>query len=52
MQTDYINANIISDSESDNEEVIIAPKKIKKPRIMQQPLQKFYKENANIFEII
>ena len=51
MQTDYINANIISDSESDNEEVIIAPKKIKKPRIMQQPLQKFYKEDANIFEI-
>jgi ribonuclease HII len=51
MQTDYINATIISDSESDNEEVIVTPKKIKKPRILQQPLQKFYKEDANIFEI-
>ena len=49
MQTDYINATIISDS--DSEEVIVTPKKIKKPRILQQPLQKFYKEDINIFEI-
>lgn len=51
MQSDYISASIISDSESDSEEVIITPKKIKKTRIMQPPLQKFYKEDANIFEI-
>jgi len=51
MQTDYISATIISDSDSETEEVIIAPKKIRKPRQMQQPLQKFYKEQANIFEI-
>ena len=51
MQSDYISATIISDSESDSEEVIITPKKIKKPRVMQPPLQKFYKEDANIFEI-
>jgi ribonuclease HII len=49
MQSDYTNAIIISDS--DSEEVIIAPKKIKKTRVMQPPLQKFYKEDANIFEI-
>jgi ribonuclease HII len=55
MQSDYINATIISESESNynynSEEVIISPIKIKKPRVMQQPLQKFYKEDANIFEI-
>jgi ribonuclease HII len=51
MQTDYISATIISDSDSETEQVIIAPKKIRKPRQMQQPLQKFYKEQANIFEI-
>ena len=49
MQSDYVSATIISDS--DSEEVIITPKKIKKTRVMQPPLQKFYKEDANIFEI-
>jgi ribonuclease HII len=53
MKSDYIAATIIpdSDSESEKEEIIITPKKIRKPRILQQPLQKFYKEDANIFEI-
>ena len=50
MKTDYVSAIIIDDDVSDNvsEEVV---KKIKKPRQMQQPLQKFYKTDANIFEI-
>jgi ribonuclease HII len=51
MNSDYVNAIVVSDSESESEEVIVIPKKIKKPRILQQPLQKFYKEDANIFEI-
>ena len=51
MKSDTISATIISDSESDNEEVIITPKKIRKPRVLQKPLQKFYKEDPNIFEI-
>ena len=53
MKTDYIAATIISDSdsESEKEEIILTPKKIRKLRIIQQPLQKFYKEDANIFEI-
>jgi len=46
MKTNYVSASIVDDS--DSEEVI---KKIKKPRATQKPLQKFYKENANIFEI-
>lgn len=51
MNSDYVNASIVSDSESESEEVIVIPKKIKKSRILQQPLQQFYKEDANIFEI-
>jgi ribonuclease HII len=53
MKTDYIAATIISDSDSETEkeEIILTPKKIRKLRIIQQPLQKFYKEDANIFEI-
>jgi ribonuclease HII len=51
MNSDYVNASIVSDSESESEEVIVIPKKIRKPRILQQPLQQFYKEDANIFEI-
>jgi len=53
MKTEYISANIIldSESESEKEEIIITPKKTRKPRVIQQPLQKFYKEDANIFEI-
>jgi ribonuclease HII len=53
MKSDYVAATIIpdSDSESEKEEIILTPKKIRKPRIIQQPLQKFYKEDANIFEI-
>lgn len=59
-KTDYVSAIIIEDSpnenedenedenEEENEEVI---KKIKKPRQIQKPLQKFYKEDPNIFEI-
>ena len=48
MQSDYTNAIIISDSDS---EEVITQKKIKKTRVIQPPLQKFYKEDANIFEI-
>lgn len=48
MKTDYESATIIDDS--DDEEIIIIPKKVK-PRIKQQPLNKFYIEDANIFEI-
>jgi len=47
MKTDYVSASIIDDSDSDKEEVILT----KKTRKVQQPLQKFYKEDANIFEI-
>lgn len=51
-KTDYVSAIIIEDSpdenEDENEEVV---KKIKKTRQIQKPLQKFYKEDANIFEI-
>jgi ribonuclease HII len=51
-KTDYVSASIIEDSDSEDdihlEEV---PKKIKKTRQVQKPLQKFYKEDANIFEI-
>ena len=63
-KSDYITAQIIDDSSDEeyvmipkkikkthSEEVIVTPKKIKKPRILQQPLQKFYKEDINIFEI-
>ena len=51
MKTDYVSASIIDDD--DTEEVVSdkVVKKIKKPRQIQQPLQKFYKEDANIFEI-
>ena len=50
MKPDYVSASIIDD---DTEEVVSdkVVKKIKKPRQIQQPLQKFYKEDANIFEI-
>jgi ribonuclease HII len=49
-KTDYVSAIIIEDSEneSETEEVV---KKVKKTRQIQKPLQKFYKEDANIFEI-
>ena len=51
-KTDYVSASIIEDSDSENvhvndEEVV----KIKKTRVLQKPLQKFYKEDASIFEI-
>ena len=51
MKPDYVSASIIDDD--DTEEVVSdkVVKKIKKPRQIQQPLQKFYKEDANIFEI-
>ena len=47
-KTDYVSASIIEDSDSD--EVVLEPK-IKKTRQVQKPLQKFYKEDAAIFEI-
>jgi ribonuclease HII len=52
MKTDYVSASIIEDSVSDseNQEVLLQPK-VKKPRQIQKALQKFYKEDANIFEI-
>ena len=49
MKTDYELATIIDDS--DDEDIIIIPKKSVKPRITQQPLNKFYVEDTNIFEI-
>ena len=47
MKTDYVSASIIEDSEPQDVEVI----KVKKTRVVQKPLQKFYKEDTNIFEI-
>ena len=52
-KTDYVRASIIEDSDSEevvqkSEEVV---QKIKKTRQVQKPLQKFHKEDANIFEI-
>ena len=52
-KTDYVSASIIEDSDSEevvqkSEEVV---QKIKKTRQVQKPLQKFYKEDAAIFEI-
>jgi ribonuclease HII len=52
-KTDYVSASIIEDSDSEevvqkSEEVV---QKIKKTRQVQKPLQKFHKEDANIFEI-
>ena len=49
MKTDYESATIIDSS--DDEDIIIIPKKVVKPRIKQQPLSKFYVEDTNIFEI-
>jgi len=49
MKTDYESATIIGDSE--DEEIIIIPKKKSIPRVKQQPLNKFYIEDNNIFEI-
>jgi ribonuclease HII len=53
-KTDYVSASIIEDSDNDNVDDIHleeVPKKIKKTRQVQKPLQKFHKEDANIFEI-
>jgi len=50
MKTDYVSASIIEESDSENQEVLLEPK-VKKPRQIQKALQKFYKEDANIFEI-
>jgi ribonuclease HII len=58
MQRDYIRATIVSDSESEKEKTeeteeteVIIPTPIRKSRILQQPLRKFYKEDDTIFEI-
>jgi ribonuclease HII len=45
MKTDYVSACIIDDNDLE-----VVPK-IKKTRQVQKPLQKFYKEDPNIFEI-
>lgn len=50
-KTDYVSASIIEDSVSDSENQEMEVKKTKKPRQIQKQLQKFYKEDANIFEI-
>jgi len=55
-KSDYVSAIIIEDSDNDNEndnenECEELVKKVKKPRQIQKPLQKFYKEDVNIFEI-
>ena len=52
-KTDYVSASIIEDSDNDNNNDIDLEKvpKIKKTRQVQKPLQKFYKEDTNIFEI-
>ena len=49
-KTDYVSASIIEESDSENQEPEVV-KKMRKPRQIQKPLQKFYKEDANIFEI-
>jgi ribonuclease HII len=49
MKTDYVSACIIDDDDLPND--VVEVPKIKKPRLVQKPLQKFYKEDANIFEI-
>ena len=49
MKTDCEHATIIDDS--GDEDIIIIPKTTAKPRIKQQPLNKFYVEDSNIFEI-
>ncbi len=47
-KSEFISAIIIEDSDNESEELV---KKVKKTRQIQKPLQKFYKEDANIFEI-
>ena len=49
MKTDCESTNIINDS--DDDKIIIISKKNVRPRIKQQPLNKFYFEDNNIFEI-
>jgi ribonuclease HII len=51
MKTDYVSASIIEDSDNDNVDLEEVVQKIKKTRQTQKPLQKFYKEDASIFEI-
>ena len=49
MKTDYVSACIIDDDDLLND--VVEVPKIKKTRQVQKPLQKFYKEDAAIFEI-
>ena len=51
MKTDYVSACIIDDDDNDNVNDLEVVPKIKKTRQVQKPLQKFYKEDSNIFEI-
>ena len=50
MKTDYVSATIIDDDDSVSEEVVIQSK-TKRSRQIQNPLQKYYKEDSTIFEI-
>jgi ribonuclease HII len=53
MKTDIESAEIISDSDSDEEYVIMPKKKVKvlKPKVPQQILKKCYNEKENVYEI-
>ena len=55
MKTDIESAEIISDSDSDEEFVLTKPKtkklKVVKPKIPQQILKKCYNEKENVYEI-
>jgi hypothetical protein len=47
MKSDYVSACIIDDNDLLND--VVEVPKIKKTRQVQKPLQKFYKEDSNIF---
>jgi ribonuclease HII len=51
LKTDYVSASIIEDSTNDDVVILEETPKVKKTRVIQKPLQKFYKEDATIFEI-
>ena len=51
MKTDYTCAEIIDDSSSDEQEIIIPKKKITRTRKPQEPLKKCYNEDEKVFEI-
>jgi ribonuclease HII len=51
MKTDYECAQIIEDSDNDEDVVIIQKKKIVRTRIAQPILKKFYTDNPSVYEI-